>query len=276
MALQTVSPEVIAKRRDIVLVYAEAGSGKTRLVSSLTERFGNIVYFALDEGSEGLDSVLEKYRGRIHVERPTWENPILDAAEIASRDWKQKYPEARTLVLDTFSNLTWKLLAYVSNMGMFSKNHVEIAAGTLLKQALPDRGDYGGTHSIIRNFVTQILNQQRDLNIIFVCHADLPDRDDSGNQIPGGPATVGKAMTAWLPARFKTVIRIDKEVKNTVVGGAVQQTTTLVAKTAPHGSWIARINEASEKGNPIPAVPLAVDPINFWKEYDRHFYKESA
>jgi len=276
VALQTVSPEVVAKRRDLILVYTDAGGGKTRLVTSLTERFGNIVYFALDEGSEGLDSVLEKYRSRIHVVRPSWDDPFVDAAEIASRNWKKEFPGAGTLVLDTFSNLTWKLLAHCTNKGMFSKNHVEIGAGTLLKQALPDRGDYGGTHAIIRNFVTQIFNQQKDMNIIFVCHADLPDRDETGNAIPGGPATVGKAMTAWLPARFKTVIRIDKEVKNSIINGQVQQETKLVARTAPHGSWIARINEPSEKGNPIPAVPLNIDPINFWNEYDKHFYKESA
>jgi hypothetical protein len=276
MALQTLSPEVATQRRDIILLYGDAGSGKTRLATSLTERFGEIIYFALDEGSEGLDSVLEKYRGRIHVVKPTWENPFVDAAEIASRDWRKQFPTAKTIVIDTFSNLTWKLLSYCTNMGMFSSKHVEIGTGTALRASLPDRGDYGGTHAIIRNFVVQILNQQKTFNIVFVCHQDHPDTDDAGNRLPGGPATVGKAMTTWLAARFKSVIRLDREIENKIVAGKVEIITKIVARTAPHGSFIARINEAGEKGNPIPVVPVAVDARNFWEMFDRHFYQEEA
>jgi len=266
--LQPLSKEIVNKQRDLILLYADCGAGKTRLATSLTERFGEIIYFALDEGSEGLDSVLEKYRSRIHVIKPSWENPFVDAAEIASRNWRKEYPTAKTLVLDTFSNLTWKLLMYCTQKGMFSDKHVQIGVGSGLAQSIPDRGDYRGTYGIIQNFVVQIINQQKDFNIIFVCHESSPDVDESGNKIPGGPSIVGKKMTTWVPARFGTIIRLDREITNKIVAGKVEIETRVIARTAAHGSFIARINENSEQGNPLKSTILNIDPVNFWKTYD--------
>ncbi len=270
--LQPLSKEAVARRRDLVLCYADAGAGKSRLVTSLTERFGELIYFACDEGSEGLDSVLEKYKHRIHVVKPTWENPFVDAAEIASRNWKKEYPNAKTIIVDTFSTLAWRLLLYCTQKGMFSDKHVQIGVGTGLSQSIPDRGDYRGTYGIIQNFVVQVINQQKDFNIIFVCHQDQPDIDDDGNKIPGGPTVVGKKMTTWVPGRFKTIIRLDREITNNIVAGKVEIKTKVIARTAAHGSFIARINENSEQGNPMPVVPLNIDPVNFWEVFDKNFY----
>lgn len=270
--LQPLSKEAVNKRRDLILMYADAGAGKTRAVTSLTERFGEIIYFALDEGSEGLDSVLEKYKHRIHVVKPTWENPFVDAADIASRNWRKEYPNAKTIVLDTFTNLTWRLLMYCTNKGMFSDKHVQIGVGSGLQQSIPDRGDYRGTYGIIQNFVVQMINQQKDFNIIFVCHQEQPDTDEDGNKIPGGPSIVGKKMTTWVPARFKTIIRLDREITNKLVAGKVEIATKIIARTAAHGSFIARINENSEKGNPMPVVPLNIDSVNLWETFDKNYY----
>jgi hypothetical protein len=179
-------------------------------------------------------------------------------------------------VLDTFSNLCWRLLTHCANKGMFSEKHVQIGVGTGLVQSLPDRGDYKGTYGIIQNFVVQLINQQPDMNIIFVCHEEQPDKDEDGNRIPGGPTIVGKKMTTWVPARFKTIIRLDREISNAVVAGKMTQQTKIIARTAAHGSFIARINENSDKGNPMPVVPLNIDPVNFWQLFDKHFYQEEG
>jgi hypothetical protein len=253
--------------RELILLYAAAGGGKTRLATSLPARFGEIIYFALDDGSEDLDSVLHKYRPRIHVIKPDFNDPIVDAGKIAVTDWRKQFPEAKTIVLDTFSNLTWKLLNHVCEKGLFQAKHNSVGTpGTPMYTALPDKGDYGGVHGIIRNFVTAIIKNQPGMNIIMVCHQDT-DKDELAGTV-GGPATVGRAMIEWLPARFKTVIRLDRTVENAVVNGAAIQKTKYIARTSPHGAWIARINEASETGNPIPYIVLNVDPINFWIEKD--------
>lgn len=260
--------EYVPTRRELILGYAAAGGGKTRLFTSLPERFGDMVYFALDDGSEDLDSVLHKYRPRIHVIKPEFKDPIADAGKIAVTNWQRDFPKAKTLILDTFSNLTWKMLNHVTEKGMFQAKHNSVGTpGTPMYTALPDKGDYGGVHGIIRNFVSAIIANQPGMNIIMICHQDT-DKDDLAGTV-GGPATVGRAMIEWLPARFKTVIRLDRAVENAVAGGQVIQKTKYIARTSPHGAWIARINEASETGNPIPVTVLNVDPINFWNDHDR-------
>jgi len=262
--LDYVDPKLVADPRERILIYSVAGEGKTRLATSLTERFGEIIYIAIDEGSESLDSVLPKYRSRIHVYRPRWENPLEDAGEIATTNWKAKHPNAKTIIIDTFTTWTWFVLQYITNKGMFSTKRVKIGEGTKMETALPDVGEYGGVHAQIRLFLSLLFNTQRDMNIIVLCHSDPPEPGRGA----GGPSTVGKKMTEWLPARFKTVIRLDREVTNDIVKGTVVQVSKRVARCAPHGEWIARINEASETGNPMPAVVLDVDPRNLWVQYD--------
>lgn len=263
MGLKPVSKEEVAQQRHIILIYGVAGSGKTRLATSLPDAFGEIIYIALDDGSENLDSVLAKYRDRVHVYRPDGKDPIVDGGDIATTPWSKLHPGAKTLVIDTFTTWTWDMLRHITNEGMFSSKRVRIGEGTKLATALPDVGEYGGVHAEIRLFLSVLFHNQRDMNIIVLAHSDPPEAGRGA----GGPATVGKKMTEWLPGRFKTVIRIDKETSNQVVNGTVVQTTRPVARSAQHGEWIARINENSEKGNPMPVVPLDIDPVNFWVRY---------
>ena len=264
MGTRAVDPSIILEPRERILVYSVAGYGKTRFVTSLTDRFGEIIYIAIDEGSESLDSVLSKYRSRIHVEALDGINPLEDAAAIVHTNWKAKYPKAKTLVIDTFSTWTWNVLQYITNAGMFSTKRVVIGEGTKQATALPDVGEYGGVHAQIRLFLTNLFNVQRDMNIIIVCHSDPPE----AGRGKGGPSTVGKKMTEWLPARFKTVIHLDREVSNVITNSQVLQSSKLRAYSAPHGEWIARINESSEKGNPMPVFDLPIDPNPYWVRYD--------
>lgn len=256
--LIAVPADRVQERKERILVYGVGGEGKTRFVTSLPEVFGEIVYIALDEGNENLDSVLPQYRSRIHVVTPKWENPLAEAEEISKTNWKAHYPEAKTIIVDTFSSWAWRALQYITDNGMFSEKRVKIG-----NVALPDVGEYGGTQAQIRTFISNIMRFQRDMHIIIVCHSDPPEAKRGA----GGPSTVGKKMTEWLPARFKTVIRLDREVTNDIVKGAVVQTSRFVARSAPHGEWIARINENSSTGNPMPTVLLNVDPRNYWDDY---------
>ena len=264
MGVTPVDASFVSEPRERVLIYSVGGEGKTRLATSLTDRWGESIYISIDEGSESLDSVLPEFRSRLHVYRLDGINPLEDAGAIAHTDWKKLHPGAKTIIVDTFSTWTWNALQYITNQGMFSSKRVRIGEGTKQETALPDVGEYGAVHAQIRMFLTNLFNAQKDMNIIVVCHSDPPE----AGRGKGGPGTVGKKMTEWLPSRFKTVIRIDRDVSKSVANGQIVETSRRIAHCAPHGEWIARINEASEKGNPMTVVPLAVNPKHFWVTYD--------
>ena len=267
MALQQLDPTSARSSRETILVYGPAGAGKTRFATALTPRFGKIAYIALDEGSEGLKSVLPKYRDRIAVFRPEGKNPLVDLSEIVSVDWKSKGFD--TVLLDTLTNAAWKILQTVTNNGMFQANHVSVGTpGTPSFVALPDQGDYHATHGILRAHIQQLVGQQT-CHIIVVCHEELL-KDKAGTVLVGGPATVGQAIVSWLPARFDTVIRLDRKFVTAIdpTTKAPVQKPKHLAWMSQHGYWIARRNEDSEKGNPLPSLELDIDPINFWKRYD--------
>jgi hypothetical protein len=265
----------IAKKiRELILVYGSAGIGKTRFVTSLTKRFGKIAYFALDEGSETLDSVLEQHRDRITVMKLTGENLELDLAELAFTDWKKKGYD--TIILDTFSTFTWMLLDYVANTGKFAEKHNTIGTpGQPGYMALPHQADFGGVQGIIRNFLTNLNRTNPDLNIIMVCHEDSDKDEDLGSI--GGPATVGKALIGWLPRQFKTTIHLvrDHGVAVDAVTGQASEVTKYVAMMENHGHWIARRNENNPEGNKLKKCTLKIDPVNFWKKYDKNLKEET-
>lgn len=267
MALKQVTPDTVA--RELILLYGSPGSGKTRFATSLPDRFGRIAYFAMDPGSESLSSVLPAYRPRIDVFRPEWKDPLVETAEITHTDWKGK--GYSTLIVDTFTVQTQRILDHIVQNGLAQSKHNSVGnPGTTSYVATPDRADYGMTHGVIRNFINNLITKQVDLNIILICHQML-DRDETDAKATlGGPSTVGRAMLEWLPARFSTVIRMDRVMKQVARNGKVETDTKLIARMAQHGVWIARRNEAGLEGNPLPSLELDVDPINFWVAYDKN------
>lgn len=267
MALKQVTPEAVA--RELILIYGSPGSGKTRLATSLPERFGKIAYFAMDDGSEALSSVLSQYRDRITVFRPEWGDPMVEAVELTHTDWKAK--GFTTLIVDTFTAYTQKTLDHIVHKGLAQANHRGMGnPGTPAYTALPDMADYGMTQAVIRNFIANLFNHQRDLNILLICHQTLDRNEKDDKASLGGPATVGRAMVEWLPSRFSSVIRMDRIARQVAKGGKVETETKLIARMAQHGVWIARRNEAGKDGNPLPSLELDVDPKNFWVEYDKN------
>jgi len=255
-------------KRELILIYGIPGSGKTRLATSLPPRFGRIAYFALDKGSEALASVLPHYKDRIDVFKPDWEDPIVGAAMIELTDWKKEGYD--TIVLDTFTTLAKTWLNYVAQEGHFQEKRNYI--GTPGKPgfvALPDKGHYGGTATIIQNFIDGLIDHQPEVNIVCLCHEYLREKDDKGQgSVLGGPATVGKASLEWLAAQFSTVIRMDRKVEQTFKDNVRGEKLSLIARMAQHGNYIARRNEGGLGGNPLPKLTLEPDPINFWTAYD--------
>lgn len=267
-SLRKIEPGSARALRELILIYGIPGSGKTRLATSLPERFGKVAYFAFDKGSESLASVLDGYRTRIDVFKPDWKDPIVGAAEIELTDWKKL--GYNTIILDTFTTLSKQWLNFVAQEGHFQEKRNYI--GTPGKPgfvALPDKGHYGGTATIIQNFIDGLIDRQPEVNIICICHEYLREKDEKGHgSVLGGPATVGKASLEWLAAQFATVIRMDRKIEPTFVNNVRGEKTSLIARMAQHGNYIARRNESAAGGNPLPKLTLDPDPINFWKAYD--------
>lgn len=266
--LQEVSKERHQSLVEWILIYGAPGCGKTRFATSLTERFGNLAYIAIDKGGFNLDSVLAHHRERIVklVEIPNTANLQVACAEIAITPWKQMGVD--TLIIDTLSNLAENMLREGCKNNAYQKSHRTngLPPDSPGYVALPDKGDYGGVQSEIKNMIGMLERHQEDINVVVLCHETEIDHEKFGTI--GGPKTVGKELVRWLASEFKTVIRLDREHKTTMKDGKLTPTTNYMARMGPHGAWIARRNEASPTGNPLVKMDLDIDPINFWRKYD--------
>lgn len=258
-------------RLERILIYGDPKTGKTRLATSLTERFGNLIYFAADPGSEGLASVLQPKKGQIHIVASAPEpgkkyDPIDDAFQIAIMDWSKEYPNAKTLVWDTMTATSMAVLQHVADTGQFSQgSHIALGTpGTAGRQNIPMQGDYMATHNIISRLVDYLFRQQ--LHIVVVCHATYDEPRDGGS-VEGGPATSGKATVRSFPGKFDSVIHLQRR---TVEGKPVVE-----AFTERHGIWSAGIR-SGHKINPMPKTVLEADPTHFWQTFDSHFTQKEV
>jgi hypothetical protein len=267
-----------------IIVYSMPGFGKTRLITSLTPRFGDILYLALDKGSYQLASVLKKYQfnedgsRRIHVLRPMGDDPIQNFSEFALRDWRNEpgtdksYPfkNVRTLVVDTYSALMNAVLMHIANTGMVNQEqHFQIGKpGEPGSRKIPNRGDYNGAANISRGFIDDIFENQDEMHIIFAMHEDPPSVDEkTGVAHVGSPQHPGKVMQAELPSLFPTVIRL---IRKPILKPDGSVTSQVLALTEPHGQYLAKLREDDVRGNQMPEVELDIDPINFWERLDQY------
>lgn len=289
MALKLGSPTT--ERLERILIYGDPKTGKTRLATSLTPRFGDALYVASDPGSDSLSSVLNAYRPRIRpvsMEFPkgkpltATDNPHRDSFHIACNDWIGSgvpaewagKPPIKTLIWDTMTATAQDILAYVATSGQFSQSaHVGLGApGSVEHQKLPMQGDYMAAHNIISRLVDFLFKQP--LHLIVICHATY-DEPREGGSVEGGPATTGKATVRSFPGRFDTVIHLTRRATTSGgVGPGTAPSPSVTAWTERHGIWSAGIR-SGHTTNPLPKLDLESDPINFWKQYDEKFLTAS-
>jgi hypothetical protein len=278
------------ERLERILIYGDPKTGKTRLATSLTQRFGDALYVAADPGSDGLASVLSNYRARLRVVSASYpagkpatptDNPHKDAFVVACQDWVGKQPEewsgkepVKTLIWDTMTATAQDILSYVATSGQFSdKAHIGLGQpGGVEHQKLPMQGDYMATHNIISRLVDFLFKQP--LHLVVVCHA-IYDEAREGGTIEGGPATAGKATVRSFPGRFDTVIHLTRRAAGGANTGQSSPGSSVTAWTERHGIWSAGIR-SGHANNPMPKLDLDSDPINFWKQYDAHFTGKEA
>lgn len=276
MALKLGSPT--SERLERILIYGDPKTGKTRLATSLTARFGDFAYVAADPGSSGLASVLSGYRDRARVismlsgaSPSVQDNPHRDAFLVACNDWLGKSPSEwagkppiKTIVWDTMTATALDILAYVANSGQFSeKAHIGLGQpGSVEHQKIPMQGDFMATQGIVSRLVDFLFKQP--LHLIVICHSGYDEPREGGN-VEGGPTTVGKATIRSFPGRFDTVIHLTRRSSATGTGNPGSAVT---AWTERHGMWSAGIRSKHET-NPIPKIDLNPDPVNFWLQYDQ-------
>jgi len=285
MALKLGSPT--SERLERILIYGDPKTGKTRLATSLTERFGDSLYVAADPGADGLSSILQPYMSRLRVVSTEYpkgkpytptDNPHKDAFVVACQDWvgpgapkewTGKEP-IRTLIWDTMTATSLAILAYVADSGQFSeKAHIGLGQpGGVEHQKIPMQGDFGATQGIISRLVDFLFKQP--LHLIVVCHSTYDEPREGGN-VEGGPATAGKATVRSFPGKFDTVLHLTRRSAGTSATGGISANSSLVtAWTERHGMWSAGIR-SGHPTNPMPRLDLDADPQNFWKEFDRQF-----
>jgi hypothetical protein len=118
-------------------------------------------------------------------------------------------------------------------------------------------GDYGATQNTIAFLHEHLWTQP--LHLIVVFHEDVADSDSGSDGMVGGPQTVGKKAIRWVPAKYDTVLYMQRQQVS-------QDKSVIVVNTQQRGIWRAGVRN----GNPefkLPAqIPLSRNPVEFWKQ----------
>jgi hypothetical protein len=255
--------------KERVLVYARAGTGKSRFVLSVPEAWGKIVYYAADKNSWQLRSISAKKRERVIVVRPRGDDPLGLFMQFCSTDWKAEYPEAGVIVVDTYSKVAFDSISYTANTLTLDreKHYVvgEIGKGGI---AIPNRGDYQGVDGLSKSYLDMLFDTQMDMHIIFVCHEESKEMVKDG-PVVGGPQHPGRQMIDYLPAQFHTVVRLVRE--QVVLPGEDDVTSAVVAITENDGLFVAKLRSDDETApNAMARRVLQRDPTHWWNELEAH------
>ena len=258
--------ELQKHEKERVLIYARAGTGKTRFALSVPEEWGKIGYFAADKNSWLLQSISKSKRARVRVVRPKGPNPTAQFMEFCNIDWDEVDPLVGVIVVDTYSKVALDAISYSANtLAIDREPHYiigELGKGGI---AIPNRGDYQGVDGLSKQYLDDLFARYHDKHIIFVCHEESKDYD---GEIVGGPQHPGRQMIDYLPGQFSTVIRLTRE--SLVVPGEEDLTSVVVAITENDGKFVAKIRTDDEEApNPMARITLRRNPAHWWEMYER-------
>ena len=265
-----------------IVIYGRSGIGKSRTALMLPEdeKWGEILYYAADDAAEALASIPPSARERVHVIKPRGTDHLRNFQEFCMRDWKrltdkntkqilavQPYAKVKTIVVDTFSTVTYRVIQQIANEGTITREeHFKVGDPKDGGFALPSRSDYQGIESASKGFIDTLFDKQRDYNIIFVCHED--SKEVAKGVFAGGPAIPGRRMLEDLPGSFNTVFRLIREPGVLVPGETIPKMRVL-AITSNDGRYIAKLRECDlVNGNKFDRVVVDLNPVSFWKAHD--------
>lgn len=249
-------------------LYGDPKIGKTRLATDLPwgPRWGEkAVYVASDPGSEELASVLPANRDRLLVVVPGPDgtkayDPLTEALEIATKDWKKEDPGIGTIIWDTMTYTAALTLRAIAAQQLYGKG---MKVGPM---PIPQMGDYGATQRSVQYLLGFLF--QQPLNIICLFHSELADSESGGlDTLVGGPATVGKAGIRPVAGLFDNLFRIS--ITKERVAGSIppKYTEKRIVRTDRDGVWLVGMR-SPHPTNPIPEVELTENTAAFWQTID--------
>jgi hypothetical protein len=260
-----------------VALYGPPKSGKTRLAGSLP--WGGVwgdeaVYCAWDPGSAALTSIPKAHRAHLKVVTPSITkdikgnsrfDPLTEAVQMASFNWKEKYPKVGTLIWDTMTETSRLLLHAYADTGTFSDKHLTFGKpGDNTFHAAPMEGDYGAAQRSTMFILEHLFRQPLNLIILFHDTVVSPSKERGETFTTyGGPAIAGKAGTQVIAGRFDNLFRVECEPR--LDNGKIRPKHFLY--TIPKGAWIAGFRNPITGENPLARVELLPDPSPFWAQF---------
>jgi hypothetical protein len=247
------------KGRQRIAIYGDPKSRKTNIATSFPCTKG--IYVADDPGSERMESTLARHKGKWTIVVPDSTDPYKEAVEIASHKW-EGYD---TIVWDTFTIRTQRILASFADTGVFSENkHIGVGTkGSLGYIAQPMMGDYAVTQRAMVSILDFLFRQP--LNVVCNFWADLADKDVSP---VFGPMTVGQSAIRSIAGRFDNLFRIEAKPPSTLPNQSGAKVTEYFVHMQTEGRWLA----GARAPKALPKFKVGDDPGEFWE----WFGKETA
>lgn len=261
--------EQIGHALERILIYGAPKVGKTRLATSLPwgDYWGERAILvtadmpksedmsAEDAAASSLKPVLDANKDRLIVVVPDGNpNWMEEAVAIARGSYKQ--PGVKTLIWDTMTETSKRILRFYSDSGVFSSKHA-VQVGNRAAQSWhtsPMEGDYGAAQNTIAFLQEHLWSQPLHLIVIF--HEDFAEPESGSVEgLVGGPATVGKKAIRWLPAKYDTVLYMQRRMATT-------EKSEVVVNTVQRGIWVAGVRGTVDVP---PQIILQPDPTHLWR-----------
>lgn len=262
--------EIDQNAKERVLIYARAGTGKSRFGLSVPASWGKIGYYAADKNSWLLRSISKAKRDRVVVVNPEGDDPTALFMQFAMLDWSEIDPEVGVIVVDTYTKVAMDSVSFSANtLAVDREKHYIIGELGKGGVAIPNRGDYQGVDALSKDYLDALFSHQQDKHIIFIMHEESKQVGGKDGPIIGGPQHPGWTMIDYLPSQFSTVVRLIREEE--VSSNGMEMTPVVVAITEYDGKFPAKLRTDDEEApNPLARVRLQRNPAHWWESFEAY------